>query len=313
MNKIIRYYNQNRLSFWIIVIIIVFGLILLQVLNGFAKEEAQKRHEQSANTNNVSTTYEQKQNTKRSEPIISGDTLTEEQRKTNSNVIDSFLEYCINGNIAQAYNLLSSDCKEVYYKTQEDFEAYYCKNKFTQYKKYDYELWNSSGSKVYRIKLYEDMLSTGNVSSKYIEDYYTITTDNGQKRLNINSYIGRDTIDKSATKDDLVVDVKYVDRFKENIIYTITLKNNGNKNIILDTKTRPNSVYITNNYQTKYSALLYENLQNDLLIKPEEEKTITIKFAINYGNDTNIESLIFSDVVLDENNKDIKTKIEINI
>lgn len=313
MRNIIRFYNQNRLAFWIIVAIIVFGLIILHVLNGFAIENSKKKNEANQNLEEVSS-YEQKQEQKKSQPIISGDNLTDEKKEQNAKILDNFLAFCANGNIEQAYNLISSDCKEVCFPTLEIFENTYCKSKFTSNKKYDYELWNSSGYNVYRIKIYEDILSTGNaLNSKYIEDYYTIINENNQKKLNINGYIDRKTIDKSATKDNLTISIDYVDIYKENYIYTISLKNNSNKNIVLDTRNNSNSTYVLNSYNVKFAALLYENLEEDLTIKPNEEKTIQIKFSISYRDNMKVQSITFSDVVFNESNMNEKTKIEVEL
>ena len=40
------------------------------------------------------------------------------------------------------------------------------------------------------------MLSTGNTNDNYIEEYVALKVENGEYKLNINSYLGRNTINK---------------------------------------------------------------------------------------------------------------------
>ena len=47
MNKIIRFYNQNRKEFWITVTVIIFIFAIIQLLNNIAKIQNQK--DQQAN------------------------------------------------------------------------------------------------------------------------------------------------------------------------------------------------------------------------------------------------------------------------
>lgn len=311
MNNLIRFYNQNRLQFWIIVIIIAAILILIHVLNGFVKEDNKKRASQSeTNTINI----QEIANTKKvSEPVIEGNTLNENQKNNNIEILDNFLSYCKNGNIEKAYNLLSSNCKELFYPSQEDFEEKYVKQYFSSNIQYDYELWDSSKYNIYRIKTFEDMLSTGKVSNDFSEDYYTIVSEKEGRKLNINSFINRETINKSISKNNVTVKINYVDVYQDNYIYNITINNKNNNTIVLDTRKNTNSTYVENGYGAQFAALLYENLDKDLIISPNVEKTIQIKFNISYRNNINIKSLVFSDVVLDINNTEQKTELKIEL
>lgn len=314
MRDILRFYNQNRLAFWMIVIIIVFILFMLQVINGIVRGNAKKREEESEHINIVQVSEQEEEKRKReSNPVIDGEKLTDARKDENSQLLDSFLSYCINGKTEEAYNMLSSSCKEVYYKTKEDFYERYCKNKFTSDKEYSYELWNSN-KYIYRVKILDNILSTGKASDgKAIEDFYTIVNENGQKKLNINNYIVRDNIKKDKTKEDLTISVDYVDIYKENYIYTVTIKNKGNNTIVLDTRENSNSTYITNSYDAKFAALLYENTARELVIEPNESKTIKIKFSLNYRDNLNIQSITFSDVVLNTENPKERTEIKVEI
>ena len=62
----------------------------------------------------------------------------------------------------------------------------------------------------------------------------------------------------------------------------------------------------------KFLGLLYENLDNDLVVNSNEEKEIRIKFNIIYRDDLNLKKMVFSDIVKENsNNNEKKEKVEI--
>ena len=312
MGRIIRFYNQNRLAFWIMVLIIVFFIVILQVINNIVKENSRKKHEEISNTNTIQNTVVENVNHK--QPIISGDDLKDSSKTNYSEVLEKFSNYCVNGNYSEAYKLLSKKCKENLYRTEEDFIDIYCKDKFSDGMKFDYELWSSSGNVVYRIKISEDMLATGKANSKsYIEDYYTVVSEDDELKLNINSYINSKQLNIEKTLNNLTIIVEKVDCYKDNYIFTFKLKNENNYKIILDTRERTDTTYLTNNKDKQYIALLYENIKQDLIINPKEEKQIKIKFNVINANEAKINKIVFSDITFIENNEEIKEKLEIEL
>ena len=50
MHKYIQFYYQNRLKVWAVTLAIIFILVLIQVLNGFAKEEDNIQNENQGTT-----------------------------------------------------------------------------------------------------------------------------------------------------------------------------------------------------------------------------------------------------------------------
>ena len=310
MGRLFRQYNQNKLQFWIIVIIIALLLILIHVLNGFARQENQKRVSQDSTTINKE---EQKQSQKLSEPMIDGKSLNTKQKSEYIQIIDNFINSCKNAEVEKAYSLLSDNCKSVLFPTKELFEKNYINNYFQKNNKIDYELWNSSYYIIYKIYFYEDMLTTGKVENAFYEDYYTIIKENNVKKINVNSYINRKKINKSVLNKNINIDINYVDIYKDYYIFNVIIKNNSNNDIILDTRNNTNSVFIENNYGIKFPALLYEIPNSDLIVNANKEKTIEIKFSNNYNNNMIIKSFVFSDVVLNSKNIDEKEKFIINI
>ena len=57
MHRYIQFYYQNRLKIWTITLAIVFVIVLIQVLNGFAKEENNKGNEKEGTTRKCCSLY----------------------------------------------------------------------------------------------------------------------------------------------------------------------------------------------------------------------------------------------------------------
>ena len=204
MNRFIRFFNQNRkVIFWSI-IVIAFILILIQLLNSLAesshKYKANAKIENSLSNNNEL----QENNTYNSKNVLlSSDSLTQDEQISSraltddSNLIQSFVKFCNNQEVEQAYNLLSDDCKEQLYPNIDDFERNYYNLVFNGSKKnVTVENWNKQ---IYRIKLNEDnILQTGNLQGGSSQtDYFTIVLDSeGNEKLNINGFVGKKEINK---------------------------------------------------------------------------------------------------------------------
>ena len=98
-------------------------------------------------------------------------------------------------------------------------------------------------------------------------------------------------------------------------IYTIRIKNNTDRTIMLDTRQKTDTTFIRDDKNNKFESFLYENKENDLILKPQEAKTIQIKFNDAYRSNINITSINFTDIVDYEeykNNSDI-TQYELKI
>ena len=256
MNKLLRFYNQNRKKIFIVIFSII---ILIMLLNAFKEmlKKSSEREEQAYN-NYIN---EQKQKEYKENPDIKktiSDIQVEEKKEL---IVDQFIRYCNAGQIENAYNLLTDDCKSELYPTIEVFINNYFKIVFNTTKLYSKEIYSGN---TYKVKLYEDMLSTGNVSSGAIEDYYTIEKNDNVAKLNISNYIGSKKINKSASNDKLNVSVVSKKIFKEYEIYTIEIQNLTNKSIILDSMEDTKSTYLTGNGDVKYYCLVHEKVKNDL-------------------------------------------------
>jgi hypothetical protein len=106
MNKIIRYWNQNREKIIIVIAIIAFFIIVIQVINGLLKNKSYSN--ENINTNKTVDV------TKPSRSEITGQELTEKITETNTDLIKNFVTYCNSQEVQKAYDILSNDCKSEY-------------------------------------------------------------------------------------------------------------------------------------------------------------------------------------------------------
>lgn len=309
MNRVIRWYNKNRKIFWLTIVVAIIVISVPRALNEYAKD---KKNVSSSIIN--TTTY-----SNNNYSIISGETVKEEINTENTSIINSFIEYCNDGKTKEAYGILSDECKNILYPTQEDFEEKYYYNIFQNKKSCDIQAWfSATGYYTYKINLKEDILSTGNVDSPSIEDYYTIVYEDNNYKLNINSYIGNVEINKSNEVDEVKISVLSKDIFMDYEIYNIKLENKTGKSVLLDSLENTNNMYLEDSGDLRYDAYSHELVIEELRVRAV--KDISIKFNKKYTTEREIERIVFSDIILDydtyttyNNKSDYKGRIELEI
>ena len=311
MNKIIRMWNQNRKKIIIIALGVVFIFAIIQVLNQVAKEENQKK----ANNNVSSVQNYQKLPTTSSR---TGEVVSEEKTKTNVNIIENFVQACNNEDTKKAYDLLTDECKNTLFPTEQEFIDNYYNLIFKTKKTIDIENYkNSSKTNTYIVTFYEDSISTGNVSSSQNYGDY-ITVDKDTQKLNINSLITAKEMNKSAENNGIKITVLKQEIYKDYEIYEIKAENNTDKTILLDTMSSSKKIYIMDNSNIKNTIAINEIADSLLQITSYGAKTISMKFNKNYNSSSITKKVIFTDIVEDkdkyeqENTTD-RLKIEVEI
>lgn len=163
--KIFWIEHGTPILFWIIVLIVV--IFIVQGLNSLAIKQQQ---------------YEKKENSTNSTKI---NDISTKEKEQNIELINSFLNYCKNKQIKQAYDLLSENCKNDLYPTLNDFSEKYYNKLFNKNSDIEVEYENNSG--FYKIIFYEDMLESGKVDGRdNIIDYYKIEEEILENKVYIN-------------------------------------------------------------------------------------------------------------------------------
>ena len=102
--NIIRYYNRNRKVIWIGIFIILFVLFIINLLNTYYENE--KVGDNSSSTSQQLNQTRNYQN--ESQAMVSGGISSEKKQEKFGDLLEQFLSSCVNGQIEEAYDLLSS-------------------------------------------------------------------------------------------------------------------------------------------------------------------------------------------------------------
>ncbi len=299
MNRLVRWYNQNRKAIWKTIAIVVIIIGVIQLINYYYKV----RNEEQLNTANT-----QIQNTKTTNnnynsvrvdddnSSLTGEKISEGQ-KTEIQVIDDFINFCNEKNLQEAYDLLTEDCKEELYPTLENFEQSYYNNLFTNGKKnVSVENWVNN---IYKVSIKDDFLSTGKYSKENtIQDYITVIDKDDEYKLNINGYIGEKEINKSKEYENVTIEIENTNAYMHYQIYKIKVTNHTDYTMLLDDGVSIDAMYIEDSNGNKYSAYTHEINSAELKISPRETKEISIKYYSKYGSDKKIDKVVFSRMIL---------------
>ena len=319
MHSLRHFYYQNKEKIWKVVLIIAFLLALIYFLNGQAENKSKNINTSDTNTK-IDYSDEEKKTYISETSSMSGGKVTQSEVNKINNTIGKFLQYCKEGNSEQAYNMLSADCKEIEYQTLTDFQNKYLTSKFNKESVYEIEPWIND---TYKISISKDLLATGDVKNneKQIE-YITIVKENSQEKLNINSYIGKEDINKEQIQNNIKITVLSVKKYMDYEIYDFNIENLSNKTIKMDTLKKIGTMYLKDSNDNKYNAQINEILEDELEIKTKHQFNLSIKFANRYSKRVRIESIVFENIILDyakykltENQKEFKEicKMEIEL
>lgn len=300
-------YHNNKTKIWLILGIIIFVYVIIRMFNAQIKKENEEKINNGTNQNFQVTTYLPSSQTS----VMTNSSTTKENLKKDTEIIKNFIDFCNDNNIEEAYNLLSQQCKDELYKNINDFYNKYYKNIFNEKRSYDIENWASSKNITYKVKYLNDIMSSGTVNDEYIEEYITVVTENNEKKLNINQFIGKEELNLKRETDNLNITVvnKYV--YYDYEEYEIIFENNTDKNIILDTKENTESVYIEDTKDVKYTWFGNEVPNSYLNLNSGESKRLRLKFNEIYTGKKTDSTIYLTDVNID--GQEEKATIKINV
>ena len=303
MNNLTRYFNQNRKMIWIIIFVVIFVIIVIQLLNSFYKNSNKEEV-----GNSTSSNVTQKDYTNESQAMVQGSIGSKEKQDEFGALIDEFLTYCVNGQVSQAYSLLSNDCKKILYPTEKSFELNYYKSKFDTKKTYDFQLWSAiDKTYVYQVRIYGDMLSSGMINNEdYIQDYFSVIQDDNVYRINVSGYVksttygyNGDETERYVGENNIGLMLKSIDSYMDYEIYHFMVNNYSDKNIFLNPLESYETLYLVDDKDNHINAMLTEITEDDFLVNANESKNIDIKFNRAYTTTTNVTKVCFERIIRD--------------
>lgn len=246
------------------------------------------------NAENVTTIYNP------SKTIISGSNVSKKEYEKEENLVKTFVEYCNNQQIQEAYNLLTNECKEKMYPNIETFKNNYYDVIFNQNRECNLQSWITEGNyNTYKVRFIEDIMSTGiyDGTEKY-EDYITVVTKEDEKKLNINGYIKTEEINKTTKTDEVEAQALNVDTYINYAVYKIKIKNITDNDMLLDNlSSNYNNIKLIGSNDASYK-LSNSNLSiSKFKISSNENKYIELKFVKSYGSDVYGKSIQFGKAI----------------
>lgn len=309
--KFMRWYRQNRIKFWKFLVggILVYALIMTFNNNAKLNNSQNNQVEYKTEINNYNSALESKIESEMS--IAGGKINSKEDLYEFNNIIDDFVNSCNQGNVANAYNMLSQDCKTEIYTSFEEFRDHYYNKIFNITK--SYTIQNYSGD-TYRV-IYKDSLieTAGNISNPEIIDYITVVEENSFKKISISGYIKKEQISKIKNVDELKINIVerniYIDYEK----IKIQVKNEGNTNAQITNLQSSKDIYALNSVGDFSFVALNELTTSMVNISAGTTKELILKFNNAYKNDSIIEKICFNNILIDEDKIDNIQILEIEI
>lgn len=309
MHKLRRFFYQNKYQIFAVVGAIVFVIIIIQLLNNLVKEDINE--EMINKSENIIINNESNQGMISEKSAVTGNEISKSKLDKATTAINSFIEFCNNQNLEEAYSLLTEECKKQIYSSLETFKQSYYKNVFNGEKKNcTIENWVND---TYKVNITGDILATGNYNEYAKQDYITVKEEDDEYKLNINNYIGYTEINKVTTHDNAIIEVVNKNTFKDYEQYTIKVTNNTSKIMQLDNISNTDSLYIEDSKGVKYPYYNHELTTPMLTVSAGQTKEITIKFYSSYVSTKKIEKITFSNIMLKDGELGETMKIDVNI
>lgn len=279
MRNLIRYFYANRMKIIGIVIAIILGILLLQVLNNLYKNKDKTYN--STQTVDYNKDY----------AIISDSRKSERKYNEEKTLMQQFTSACMSKSYEEAYNLLTDECKEIFFPNIETFINNYCNSVFPTEKSCSFQAWTK---KTYLVEVRDDPLSTGVYSENYMQDYYTIDGD----KLNIKSFIGREILNNKESSDNVTVKVNYIDYYIDYTKVNVTVVNLRDASIVVDMQEKEKSIAIEDEKGIQYSSNVNEYTRQDLIVGANTTKDYEFRFEIGKREDLDYRNIIFKGITL---------------
>lgn len=225
------------------------------------------------------------------EPIMdTKETVPENLTATIEEWMDSFFIACNNKQYEEAYNKLSQEYKAD--NTLEDFEAH-IKDIFDTSKTYIIQNYsNQKDIYLYKVKIMEDILSTGLTGKdelEYVEEIVTIKKNGKELEFSIGNKIYEEELNKVYENEHMKVTVTKKQVQYDMEIYTVEIANRTDYTIVL------------NNFANTESVLLnLGDIQRELngtdieiIVEPESKLRINLKFTKFFDDERTAKSLQF--------------------
>ena len=290
-----KFYNQNKTIMWFIIIAIALFLLFIKTATNMIK-----KNNNSSSVNNATTIVENGQNAQyqintfnvnNTNDSIKNEAEILKSINSNQEAIKAFINFCNEGKIESAYNMLTDDCKEYLYPTKNEFVKNYYNIFFNSKKEAIISIYNNN---IYRVGLSEDSITTGDTNKNKEEVIDYITVDKGYK-LSISSFVKKEEINKIQENEYISINVKEKYIYVDYEIYAINVKNLTKADIYLNDIIN-NGLFIQIENEDNIKLNIDEFIEEDFKIISEQEKSINLKFNRIYDGKNKTNNIIFNNI-----------------
>ena len=256
---------------------------------------------------------------KPTQTIIKGSDVSKEQFEKDSNLVNTFLNFCNNKEVEEAYNLISDECKKEKYPTLEEFKKFYYDDIFEEKRECNLQAWISESDYiVYKVRYSNSMLATGTYDETNVyEDYITLNRKNNTEKISIGSFIDSEECNIVTEEEGIqatVIEKKIYISDEEYIMY---VTNNTDKTILLDNLKSNTTIWLLGS-GVQYAPYSNKLFVSNLTIEPGETQRIEIRFMKNLSSTNKSKTIQFSSVIKDydayiQNEKEYTDITEIKI
>lgn len=221
--------------------------------------------------------------------------VPEKYQEPINNLIDTYFNYCNNGEYEKAYNVITEDCRKQNYPTLEAFKEYVDYVFEGKKKIYNIQAYSIVDNKyIFNVRILDDIMANGTTDGYYYyEEKYVLTEENGEMKLSIAGYIASENPNIVAENDDMIIEVVEKSVDYETETYTVKVTNKTDKYIVIADNTQENEVLLDLGEQTRKPTNL--TIANFFVI-PNGTKTQQLVFNKFYDNNLTSQKLIFGQI-----------------
>lgn len=217
-------------------------------------------------------------------------------------MIEEYVGYCNEAEWPKAFNMLSDTCKEYSFENSIENFMDYVYTKMPTPKNYAIQDYSNDGNTyIYQIKYTDDMLATGltNSTYNYTEEKMIFKKQkDGSIEMAVGNFVDYADIKNISENDYLKVDVKNVVKYYSLEAYTVKFTNRTDNTIVISDGQESGEVLLK---LTSSDTRNRTDATNNIVLKPKESKTLTLKFQKFYDNKDDAKSLTFGAIRVMEN------------
>lgn len=239
-------------------------------------------------------------------PIVSGKKVS--SKKTQESIeetIKNYMENCNSKQYENAYNMISSECKEIKFNNNiEEFKKYidYIFDDNKVYSIQDYS--NKDNIYIYKVTITEDIMATGMNTEKSdlsYEEMIVLTKENNSMKLAVSGFVSSESVENIAENEFMKITIEQKITYYDKVIYKVKIKNKTSYSILFSRDKEKETIGISLEDGDERSVVLDSYVNTEKVVRGNEEKVFTLEFNKYFDEESPIKTLTFNKVrVLEE-------------